>query len=111
MKALGSVGGFLDKAPGLRWPALLLAALLLWALPASAHPGDVLRCAATTTGGNWLTATPRSGTGNATIDVAVNSAALAAGHRDEELFELTVATALGASRHRLSAALRALGRE
>ena len=40
MTTLGSVGGFLDKAPGLRWPALLLAALLLWALPASAQRVD-----------------------------------------------------------------------
>ena len=40
MTTQGSVGGFLDKAPGLRWPALLLAALLLWALPASAQRVD-----------------------------------------------------------------------
>lgn len=33
----------------------------------------------TRTGGNWLSATPRAGTGNATIDVAANSATLAAG--------------------------------
>lgn len=35
--------------------------------------------ATTTTGGAWLTATPRSGTGSATIDVAVNTTSLAAG--------------------------------
>ncbi|MFN9896242.1 MAG: SBBP repeat-containing protein [Acidobacteriota bacterium] len=35
--------------------------------------------ATTTSGGNWLSATPRTGTGNATIDVGVNTANLAAG--------------------------------
>ena len=39
------------------------------------------------------------------------AALLAAGHTDDQLFELTVATALGASNDRLTAALRALGRE
>ena len=40
MKAVGSVGGIFGQAPSLRWPALLLAALLLWALPASAQRVD-----------------------------------------------------------------------
>jgi len=41
--------------------------------------------ATTATGGAWLSATPRTGTGNATIDVAVNTASLAAGNYEGTL--------------------------
>lgn len=41
--------------------------------------------ATTVTGGAWLSATPRSGSGNATIDVAVNTSTLAAGNYEGSL--------------------------
>ncbi len=41
--------------------------------------------ATTRSGGNWLAATPRAGTGNATIDVSADSATLAAGSYDGTL--------------------------
>lgn len=41
--------------------------------------------ATTVTGGAWLTATPRTGSGNATIDVAVNTTSLAAGNYEGSL--------------------------
>ena len=41
--------------------------------------------ATTSSGGNWLSATPRAGSGNATVDVAVNTANLAAGSYDGTL--------------------------
>ncbi len=41
--------------------------------------------ATTRTGGNWLTATPRSGSGNATIDVAAATGTLAAGSYEGSL--------------------------
>lgn len=41
--------------------------------------------ATTTTGGAWLSATPRTGSGSATIDVAVNTTSLAAGNYEGTL--------------------------
>jgi len=41
--------------------------------------------ATTASGGAWLSATPRTGTGNATVDVAVNATSLAAGNYEGTL--------------------------
>lgn len=56
-----------------------------------------------------LAATIRSGAFAVTDDDVAR--ALAAGHSDDQLFELTVATAVGAAHHRLSVVLRALREE